>query len=107
MPLTRDVSGQKCRFTATGSQKTFPQVRKVQKPEMSAQKKPLSRQKPRVRIGMNTRTEAFKDSREKRQPQRDARELRDELDDLLDDIDSILEENATEFVSQYIQKSGE
>ena len=70
-------------------------------------KKLLSRTKPRVEIGFNTRTEKHADSRKKRQPQKDARELRDELDDLLDDIDSILEENAAEFVSQYVQKSGQ
>jgi ubiquitin-like protein Pup len=29
------------------------------------------------------------------------------LDDLLDEIDSVLEENAEEFVKNYIQKGGE
>lgn len=29
------------------------------------------------------------------------------VDDILDEIDSVLEENAEEFVSQYIQKGGQ
>lgn len=37
----------------------------------------------------------------------DADALKSELDDLLDEIDEILEENAEEFVSQYVQKGGE
>lgn len=31
----------------------------------------------------------------------------EELDDLLDEIDSVLEENAEEFVKNYVQKGGE
>ena len=31
----------------------------------------------------------------------------DEIDDLLDEIDSVLEENAEEFVKNYVQKGGE
>ena len=30
-----------------------------------------------------------------------------EVDDLLDEIDSVLEENAEEFVKNYVQKGGE
>lgn len=30
-----------------------------------------------------------------------------ELDDLLDEIDSVLEQNAEEFVKQYIQRGGQ
>mgnify|MGYP001578597275 CR=1 FL=1 len=33
--------------------------------------------------------------------------LKTEFDDLLDEIDSVLEENAEEFVSQYVQRGGE
>ena len=33
--------------------------------------------------------------------------LRTELDDLLDDIDQVLEENAEEFVKNYVQKGGQ
>lgn len=36
-----------------------------------------------------------------------AQELKDELDDILDEIDSVLEVNAAEFVSNYIQKGGQ
>jgi ubiquitin-like protein Pup len=31
----------------------------------------------------------------------------DEIDDLLEEIDSVLEENAEEFVRNYVQKGGE
>lgn len=34
-------------------------------------------------------------------------ELKDALDELLDEIDSVLEENAEEFVNNYVQKGGE
>ena len=33
--------------------------------------------------------------------------LKAELDDLLDEIDEVLEENAEEFVRNYVQKGGE
>lgn len=33
--------------------------------------------------------------------------LSDDVDDILDEIDSVLEENAEDFVRQYIQKGGE
>jgi len=34
-------------------------------------------------------------------------QLKADLDDLLDEIDEVLEENAEEFVRNYIQKGGE
>lgn len=34
-------------------------------------------------------------------------QLKAELDDLLDEIDEVLEENAEEFVRNYVQKGGE
>lgn len=34
-------------------------------------------------------------------------ELTEEIDDLLDEIDAVLEENAEEFVSSYVQKGGQ
>ena len=33
--------------------------------------------------------------------------LTDRIDDLLDEIDSVLEENAEEFVKNYVQKGGQ
>ena len=33
--------------------------------------------------------------------------LKEDIDDLLDEIDSVLEENAEEFVRNYVQKGGE
>ncbi|MDH3500707.1 MAG: ubiquitin-like protein Pup [Acidimicrobiia bacterium] len=37
----------------------------------------------------------------------DATETTDKIDDLLEEIDSVLEENAEEFVKNYVQKGGE
>ena len=34
-------------------------------------------------------------------------EVADKIDDLLDEIDSVLEENAEEFVKNYVQKGGQ
>lgn len=36
-----------------------------------------------------------------------AGDIRSELDDILDQIDDVLEENAEEFVRNYVQKGGE
>lgn len=36
-----------------------------------------------------------------------AEELKRNLDDVLDDIDAVLEENAEEFVRNYVQKGGQ
>ncbi len=33
--------------------------------------------------------------------------LKEEIDDLVDEIDQVLEENAEEFVKNYVQKGGE
>lgn len=37
----------------------------------------------------------------------DSSRLKSDLDDLLDDIDQVLEENAEEFVKNYVQKGGQ
>ena len=37
----------------------------------------------------------------------DAEDLTDRIDDILEEIDSVLEENAEEFVKNYVQKGGE
>jgi ubiquitin-like protein Pup len=36
-----------------------------------------------------------------------AEELKDALDTLLDEVDEILEENAEEFVANYVQRGGQ
>ena len=40
-------------------------------------------------------------------PSAKGEKLKAELDDLLDEIDEVLEENAEEFVRNYVQKGGE
>ena len=40
-------------------------------------------------------------------PSPQGEKLKAELDDLLDEIDEVLEENAEEFVRNYVQKGGE
>ena len=40
-------------------------------------------------------------------PEGRGQELKEDIDDLLDEIDSVLEENAEEFVRNYVQKGGE
>lgn len=40
-------------------------------------------------------------------PAAQGEKLKAELDDLLDEIDEVLEENAEEFVRNYVQKGGE
>ena len=39
--------------------------------------------------------------------EKDSTELLNDIDDLLDEIDGVLEENAEEFVNNYIQKGGQ
>jgi ubiquitin-like protein Pup len=40
-------------------------------------------------------------------PTKQAEKLKEELDDLLDEIDTVLEDNAEDFVRNYVQKGGE
>jgi ubiquitin-like protein Pup len=40
-------------------------------------------------------------------PARQGEKIKEELDELLDEIDSVLEENAEEFVRNYVQKGGQ
>ncbi len=39
--------------------------------------------------------------------QQKGRRLKEDMDRLLDEIDSVLEENAEEFIKNYVQKGGE
>lgn len=40
-------------------------------------------------------------------PSRQGEKLKEEMDELLDEIDSVLEDNAEEFVRNYVQKGGQ
>ena len=40
-------------------------------------------------------------------PSAQGEKIKEDLDDLLDEIDTVLEENAEEFVRNYVQKGGE
>lgn len=40
-------------------------------------------------------------------PAQRGQEVSEKIDDLLDEIDTVLEENAEEFVKNYVQKGGE
>jgi ubiquitin-like protein Pup len=63
-------------------------------PEREQKKKPA----PKERVDETAEVEA---------PPKQGEKIKEELDDLLDEIDSVLEENAEEFVRNYVQKGGE
>ena len=54
-----------------------------------------------------TREEPTTEETEAPAPSPQGEKLKAELDDLLDEIDEVLEENAEEFVRNYVQKGGE
>ncbi len=41
------------------------------------------------------------------EPQRRGEDVTEKIDELLDEIDTVLEENAEEFVKNYVQKGGQ
>jgi len=53
------------------------------------------------------REEVMKEAEVAAQVDAEAEKLKAETDDLLDEIDSLLEENAQDFVANYIQKGGQ
>jgi ubiquitin-like protein Pup len=63
-------------------------------PEREQKKKPA----PKERVDEAAEVDA---------PAKQGEKIKEELDDLLDEIDSVLEENAEEFVRNYVQKGGE
>ncbi len=64
----------------------------------------MAEQERRQRRGRPQEEEAVAETAEAA-PQ--GEELTERIDDLLDEIDSVLEENAEEFVRNYVQKGGE
>ncbi len=62
-------------------------------------------EREQVKRGSTEREEEVEAARE---PAADRSEkLKAELDDILDEIDEVLEDNAEEFVRNYVQKGGE
>jgi len=52
-------------------------------------------------------TESAHESRDTNKLEQKGRRIGDELDALLDEIDDVLEENAAEFVRDYVQHGGQ
>lgn len=66
--------------------------------------------RPRTQVYKNTRTEVHDDSRTQRERERGQAEravLDRELEDLLDEIDDVLESNAMELVTNFVQQGGQ
>ena len=61
------------------------------------------------RKGSGTRTTQTRprSTRQPRRPPSRGEKIKAELDDLLDEIDEVLEDNAEEFVRNYVQKGGQ
>lgn len=62
-------------------------------------------QKPRTQVQKNTRTEVIEDHQARGEAKR--KTLNDEIDQMVEEIDEVLEQNAEEFISGYVQKGGE
>jgi ubiquitin-like protein Pup len=55
----------------------------------------------------SSQSESFTDSRDTSGLEQKGKRIGDELDALLDEIDDVLEENAAEFVRDYVQHGGQ
>src|ERR1700722_4082033 len=67
----------------------------------------MAEQEKKRRPASTTREETTTEEAETTAPSPQGEKLKAELDDLLDEIDEVLEENAEEFVRNYVQKRGE
>jgi len=67
----------------------------------------MAEREQKRRQAPTTREEQSTDEVEAPAPSPQGEKLKAELDDLLDEIDEVLEENAEEFVRNYVQKGGE
>jgi ubiquitin-like protein Pup len=67
----------------------------------------MPEQEKKRRQPATTREEQPTEEADVAAPSPQGEKLKAELDDLLDEIDEVLEENAEEFVRNYVQKGGE
>ena len=67
----------------------------------------MAEREQKRRQAPTTREEQTAEEIESAAPSPQGEKLKAELDDLLDEIDEVLEENAEEFVRNYVQKGGE
>ena len=65
-----------------------------------------SEQKQRPKSGDGSGSSAKGDGGKKKIAKR-GKELKEEMDSLVDEIDAVLEENAEEFVKNYVQRGGQ
>ncbi|MEI6454459.1 MAG: ubiquitin-like protein Pup [Actinomycetota bacterium] len=64
-------------------------------------------EREQVRKQGSTRKSSSSETEERAADSTGADQLKADLDDLLDEIDGVLEDNAEEFVRNYVQKGGE
>ncbi len=64
-------------------------------------------EREQVRKQWSTRKSSSSETEERAADSTGADQLKADLDDLLDEIDGVLEDNAEEFVRNYVQKGGE
>ncbi|MGH9043379.1 MAG: ubiquitin-like protein Pup [Acidimicrobiales bacterium] len=64
-------------------------------------------EREQVRRSAPSRTETEVEEEESAAASPRAEKLKADLDDLLDEIDEVLEDNAEEFVRNYVQKGGQ
>lgn len=68
---------------------------------------PRAADQTQTRKGTDKESSRAKETREPKNLAEKGQELKEEMDRLVDEIDEVLEENAEEFVKNYIQRGGE
>ena len=80
-------------------------IRNERREELPLYKAADSSQKQKPKEGGGDEAEAKGDGAKKMTKK--GEELKEEMDNLVDEIDAVLEENAEEFVKNYVQRGGE